>query len=82
MRDGERAQCKDLHRFWHCVGVFSTASAFVYVLAFFSIPRVRRALPDRFWPPIRALAMHYIALAFLWEFTKFRVRPSATSPGD
>ena len=35
-----------------------------------SIPRVRRALPDRFWPPIWALAMNYIAFAFLKDFAR------------
>ena len=32
--------------------VFGTAAIFVYLLALLSIPRVRWALPDRFWPPI------------------------------
>lgn len=50
--------------------VFGTAAAFAYLLALFSISRVRRALPDRFWPPIRALAMNYIALAFIKDFAR------------
>jgi len=50
--------------------VFGTAAVFVYLLALFSIPRVRWALPDRFWPPIRALAMNYIALAFVKDFAR------------
>jgi hypothetical protein len=50
--------------------VFGTAAAFVYLLAFLSIPRVRGALPDRFWPLIRSLAMNYIALAFLKDFAR------------
>jgi hypothetical protein len=48
--------------------VFGVAAAFVYLLALLSIPGVRRALPDRFWPPIRALAMNYVALAFIKDF--------------
>gem|GEM_PF-2416395 len=50
--------------------VFGAAAAFVYLLAFLSIPRVRRALPDRFWPLVRALAMNYIALAFIKDFAR------------
>jgi hypothetical protein len=50
--------------------VFGSAAAFVYLLAFFSVPRVRRALPARFWPLIRALAMNYIALAFIKDFAR------------
>ena len=50
--------------------VFGTGAAFVYLLALLSIPRVRSALPDRFWPPIRALAMNYIALAFIKDFAR------------
>ena len=50
--------------------VFGTAAVFVYLLALFSIPRVRWALPDRFWPPIRALAMNYIAFAFMKDFAR------------
>jgi hypothetical protein len=50
--------------------VFGTAAAFVYLLAFLSIPHMRRALPDRFWPLIRALAMNYIALAFIKDFAR------------
>ena len=48
--------------------VFGVAAALVYLLALLSIPCVRRALPDRFWPPFRALAMNYIALAFIKDF--------------
>jgi hypothetical protein len=50
--------------------VFGMAAAFAYLLAFLSISRVRRALPDRFWPLIRALAMNYIALAFIKDFAR------------
>jgi hypothetical protein len=50
--------------------VFGTAAAFVYLLALLSIPRVRRALPDRFWSLIRPLAINYIALAFLKDFAR------------
>lgn len=50
--------------------VFGAAAAFVYLLALLSIPRVRMALPDRFWPLIRALAMNYVALAFIKDFAR------------
>ena len=50
--------------------VFVPAAVFVYGLALLSIPRVRRALPDRFWPPIQAVAMNYIAFAFLKDFAR------------
>jgi hypothetical protein len=50
--------------------VFGTAAVFVYLLALLSIPRVRWALPDRFWPSIRALAMNYIAFAFMSDFAR------------
>ncbi len=50
--------------------VFGMAAIFVYLLALLSIPRVRWVLPDRFWPSIRALAMNYIAFAFLKDFTR------------
>jgi len=50
--------------------IFGTAAAFVYLLALFSTPRVRRVLPDRFWPPVRALAMNYIAFAFIKDFAR------------
>jgi hypothetical protein len=50
--------------------VFGAAAIFTYVLAVLSIPRVRQTLPDRFWPPIRWLAMNYIAYAFFKDFTR------------
>ena len=50
--------------------VFGAGAAFVYLLALLSLPRVRRALPDRFWPPIRALAMNYVALLFMKDLAK------------
>jgi hypothetical protein len=53
--------------------IFGTAAAFAYLLALLSIGRVRRALPARFWPPIRFVAMNYIALAFLLDFKRFPV---------
>ncbi len=49
--------------------VFGAAAIFTYVLALLSIPRVRQTLPDRFWPPIRWLAMNYIVYAFIKDFT-------------
>jgi hypothetical protein len=53
--------------------IFGTAAAFTYLLALLSIGPVRRALPSRFWPPIRFVAMNYIALAFLLDFKRFPV---------
>jgi hypothetical protein len=55
--------------------VFGTAAAFVYLLAFLSIPGMRRMVPDRFGRLIRTLAINYIALAFLKDF----VRPTIGS---
>jgi len=55
---------------WKTFVVFGPAAIFTYVLVLLSLPRVRQALPDRFWPPIRALAMNYIALAFLKDFAR------------
>ena len=51
--------------------IFGTAAAFTYLLALLSISRVRQALPPTFWPPIRFVAMNYIALAFLLDFKRF-----------
>jgi hypothetical protein len=51
--------------------IFGTAAAFTYLLALLSIGRVRQALPPSFWPPIRFVAMNYIALAFLLDFKRF-----------
>lgn len=53
--------------------VFVPAAVFVYLLALLSIPRVRSALPDRFWSPIQALAMNYIAFAFLKDFARYGI---------
>jgi hypothetical protein len=54
--------------------IFGTAAAFTYLLALLSISRVRRALPATFWPPVRFVAMNYIALAFLLDFKRFPIR--------
>ena len=51
--------------------IFGIAAVFTYLLALLSISRVRRALPPTLWPPIRFVAMNYIALAFLLDFKKF-----------
>ncbi len=51
--------------------IFGTAAAFTYLLALLSVSRVRQALPPTFWPPIRFVAMNYIALAFLLDFKRF-----------
>ena len=34
---------------------------------------MRRALPRRFWAPIRVVAMNYIALVFVLDFAQFRL---------
>jgi hypothetical protein len=51
--------------------IFGTAAVFAYLLALLSISRVRQALPRTIWPPIRFVAMNYIAFAFLLDFAKF-----------
>ena len=51
--------------------IFGVAAAFACLLALLSIGRVRQALPSRFWPPFRFVAMNYIALAFLIDFAHF-----------
>jgi hypothetical protein len=51
--------------------VFGVAAGFTYLLALLSIKRVRQALPQKVWPPIRAVAMNYIAFAFLLDFHRF-----------
>ena len=51
--------------------VFGAAAVFTYLLAILSVSRVREALPPKFWPPIRACAMNYIAFAFILDFVKF-----------
>ena len=50
--------------------VFGVAAGFTYLLALLSIRRVRQALPQKLWPPIRMVAMNYIAMAFLLDFAK------------
>jgi hypothetical protein len=50
--------------------IFGVAAFFTYLLALLSIKRVRQALPQNLWPPIRFVAMNYIAFAFLLDFAK------------
>jgi hypothetical protein len=50
--------------------IFGVAAGFTYLLALLSIPRVRQALPEKLWPPVRAVAMNYILLAFLLDFAR------------
>ncbi|MGO8710944.1 MAG: hypothetical protein ACLQUZ_02565 [Rhizomicrobium sp.] len=50
--------------------IFGVAAAFTYLLALLSNRRVRELLPNQSWPWLRALAMNYIALAFLYDFAK------------
>ena len=47
--------------FW--VGIFCT-----YLLALFSVPRLRNALEPRLWRIFRMIALEYIALAFAADF--------------
>ena len=47
--------------FW--VGIFCT-----YLLALFSVPRLRNALDPRLWRMFRAIALEYIAIAFAGDF--------------
>ena len=47
--------------FW--VGIFCT-----YLLALFSVPRLRDALEPRLWRIFRTIALEYIALAFAADF--------------
>jgi uncharacterized membrane protein len=51
--------------------IFGIAAVFTYLLALLSINRVRQALAPTFWPPIRFIAMNYIALVFLLDFKRF-----------
>jgi hypothetical protein len=48
--------------------IFGVAAGFTYLLALLSVQRVRQALPQKLWLPIRAVAMNYIALTFLIHF--------------
>lgn len=50
--------------------IFGVAAGFTYLLALLSIRRVRQALPQTIWPPIRFVAMNYIAMAFLKDFAR------------
>jgi hypothetical protein len=50
--------------------IFGSAAAFTYILALLSIGRVRQALPPSIWPPIRFVAMNFIAFAFLVDFKR------------
>ena len=51
--------------------IFGVAAGFAYLLALLSIRGVRQALPQKLWPPIRLVAMNYIAFAFLGDFIGF-----------
>jgi len=51
--------------------IFGVAAAFALLLALLSIGSVRRLLPSRVWPPLRAAAMNYIAFAFILDFVRF-----------
>ena len=51
--------------------IFGVAAGFTYLVALLSVRRVRQALPQKLWPPIRFVAMNYIAFAFLDDFIIF-----------
>ncbi|HTR11770.1 MAG TPA: hypothetical protein VMI72_00600 [Roseiarcus sp.] len=53
--------------------IFGAAALLTYLLALFSIRRVREAMPSAVWSFIRTFGMNYIALAFLLDFTRFGV---------
>lgn len=53
----------------HTLIVFGPAAVCAYLLALLSINRLRQMLPPSFWPPIRIVAMNYIALVFILDFT-------------
>ena len=48
--------------------IFGTAAAFMYLLALFSIARLRHALGPRGWKILSFVAMNYVGLAFLDDF--------------
>ncbi len=50
--------------------VFGTALAFVYLLALFSIARLRARLGARGWWLLRSVGMNYIAYAFAKDFLR------------
>jgi hypothetical protein len=47
---------------------FWVGIAFTYLLAFFSVPRVRDAMGPRFWRISLVIALNYIALVFAADF--------------
>jgi hypothetical protein len=52
---------------------FGIAAVFTYLLALFSIRRVRELLPHKLWPSFLFVATNYIALAFISDFKNFRL---------
>ena len=48
--------------------IFGTAAVCMYMLALFSIARLRQALGPRGWKVLSFVAMNYVALAFLDDF--------------
>jgi hypothetical protein len=56
---------------------FLIAAAFMYILALCSIPTLAARLPPPLWRALRIVAMEYIALAFLLDFTR---HPLALQP--
>lgn len=48
---------------------FGIAAVCMYALALFSISRLRQALGPRRWKVLSAVAMNYVGLAFLYDFS-------------
>jgi hypothetical protein len=53
----------------HVFVIFGTAAACMYAMALFSIPQLRQALGERGWKIVSLLAMNYVGLAFLNDFS-------------
>ena len=59
--------------FW--VGIFCT-----YLLAFFSLPRLRNSLEPRLWRILRTIALEYIAIAFTADFITLHAHELGKQP--
>jgi hypothetical protein len=59
--------------FW--VGIFCT-----YLLALFSLPRLRNSLEPRLWRILRTIALEYIAIAFTADFITLHAHELGTHP--
>jgi len=50
--------------------IFGVAAVLAYLLALFSVARVREAMPATVWTFLRTFGVNYIALAFLLDFKR------------